>query len=769
MKRPLTFICISFILGILLGRYISKQEYIVFILMISSAFTFVGKKVLKTDLVFVMPVILLLGLFVFGIYNPVNENYGEEVQVEGWVNEVSYSKKGNQILDVEVVFIYHEDVTYETDYRVKVYMQEEEEFQVGNLVILDGYLNLPTVPKNDGGFDNYTYLNAKGFDYSFNSLGSELKGTKELNFMQELAEFRGELARIYDQILPLKEAAIVKAMILGDSSYIDEDLRELYADTGIAHVLAISGLHMGIISAILVWVFEKIFKVNKRKSGIIIVAILWLYALFVGFEASVVRSAIMISVMLLGRLFYRKSDGLTSLSLAALVILLVNPWQLWDVGFQLSFMSVLTLILISKFSGSDRKSTKDKIISMFVSGLVVSITTAPIVAWYFYKVPVFGCFANLLVIPIMGATVIFSMMSGAVGLVSVEVASFAGGGATYMILTFYEFVCKIFTSMPFSTFLVGKPSIISIILFYVFLITLYLKKFKVIYTYSSTIVIANLFAFAILSNRVLFKVDTVDFLDVGQGDCAVLRTYDQKTYIFDTGGYGYKELGVNTGKSIIIPYLQSHGISEVDGIFISHMDSDHALGAIELINEYSVKEVFVSDYVWEGEGIYNAILESARRTNTGMSEIGQGETLDLGGIRIECYYPKRTNVLEELDDNSGSLVLKLRIGEIDFLFTGDIGFEDEKELLSLGYDLSAEVLKISHHGSKNSSSYEFLNEVDMEFAVISRGLFNNYGHPSEEVLERLNNVGTKIYDTALDGQVSIKTNGQTVWIDTNKK
>ena len=751
MKRPMTLIALSFMMGIMLGRYISNLKFIALLLSCIAMVTLYSRIKMKTWFVLIVPIFTVLGMITFTNNNPDIIKYSEKVTVYGFVEETSFTKKDKQSLVLSVDKI---NDTIDIDYSVKVYIQDGMMFKPGDYIKIEGYLNEPRIPSNDGEFNNFAYLKSNGYDYTLTGTKAEKIGETTLSFIQKISLFREKINAVYDDIYPDNEAAIIKAMVTGDTYSLSGDLRLLYANSGIAHILAISGLHMAIVAGILIWILNAC-GINRRESGVITVLFLILYTIFTGGKIAATRSAIMISVMILGRLFYRKSDTLNSLGFSALIILIMNPWQLWDIGFQLSFVSVLSLATLGIMNLSE-----NKLKASLKASFWASTATLPIVAWNFYTVPLLGCFVNVLVLPLTGFVVGFSMLSGLVGLFSIE-GGLVFGGIAYIILKFYEFVCKFFTAIPFSTILIGRPHIGMIIAFYGILAAIYFRKHKkvLIASFSMMILVVA------MSNRLVYKVSSVDFLYVGQGDCAILRTYDNKAYIFDTGGYGYKEIGENTGINTIIPYLKSHGISVIETIYISHMDADHMFGAVELLSDYKVKKVVMSEYEWESKDLYMEIVERAKNSGTEIQFMSGGDEENInGGFKLYCYYPLTDKNISSNDDNGGSLVLKLEKDDTSFLFTGDIGFDEEKVLLD--FDIEADVLKVAHHGSKYSSGDSFLEHVNMKYAVISSGERNTYGHPHEETLVRLKD--TKIYSTAQNGTISFKTAGEKLWIETKR-
>lgn len=765
MKRPIAFAAVFFIIGIVSGRYISGGEYIALTLMLMFFCAFVMKSFFDSEFVFIFPLFTVIGLLVFTLNDGYLKEYEKDVFIKGVVLEASAIKDDKQSLVLKIDEINFDEKSENVKYKVKVYLPRGTFVKEGDLLVVYGRLNIPKTPVNDGGFNSFTYMKSNGYDYSFYAKDVVKFGEKPLSPIQLIGKFREKINRTFEIIYPFKEAGLVKAMVTGETSSIAEDLRELYRNGGISHILAVSGIHTGIIGGTLIWIFD-FFNINRRKSGVIIILILLLYMFFAGGRPSVVRAVLMVSIMLMGRFFHRLSDGLSSLSLAAVIILFINPWQLWDVGFQLSFISVLGLILIGE-RYKKHKGIFKQVVFMLKTSFFISIITMPVIAWYFYEVPLWGCFANVIILPLAGIVISFAMVSGVLGSLNPWLGIFFAG-PVFGVLKIYEFTAEAVSMVPFSNILLGRPPFLAVVSFY--LIVIILLKWEDIGR--GEIAICSVLALVIFGsmNYERFKgISTVDFLDVGQGDCAVLRLWNKDTYIFDTGGYGYKESGDNTGVKIVIPYLMSNGIAEVEGIFISHMDSDHMAGVFEIIEKYKVNNLYISRYNWKNEEDYIRLTQLAKSKNIVIWEIQGGVSAILEkGIEISCFYPFEWENKHN-NDNSGSLVLKLEIGEKRFLFTGDITSEDEKLIVERGIDLKTDVIKIPHHGSKFSSTHEFLEKAEAEFAVISYGKNNVYGHPSWEVVRRLEESGIQVFKTAADGMVTFKTDGTTIKAETMER
>lgn len=765
MKRPLLLGAIFFTAGITCGRYIPFRGYTALFLVCILGCILAKKQKVESNFVLVLPVFVLMGGLALLQADIDLPNYSGVAGVRGIVESTNITKTNRQSLMVKTEEIYFNGELFSEKHHIQILLKEGVMVQRGDLIAVRGTLSRPQRERNPGGFDALTYANAKGVQYQMFGEKVTKYGQRSMGIYGIICDFRDRINMVYDAVFPPNDAGLVKAMVTGDTSGLDEDIRDLYGNTGIAHILAVSGLHTGILTFLGLWILEKCVGINKRSASVAIMVLLGAYGVFAGGKISVVRAVIMMEVMLFGNIIYRDADVFNSLGLAAIIILLLNPYQLWDVSFQLSLVTTGGLILAGKYIMGGH-TWKDNLIYGIQTGILVNIVSFPIVAWYFYKLPLLGCFANLLVLPLTGILVGFAMVSGLVGLVWAPGAYFLGG-TVFVILKIYEGICRFFTAIPFSTFLLGKPSFPGIVLYYTLLLIIFFWPWKgKSFAFGTNLLVLLLL---IVGNR-LVQNTRIAFIDVGQGDCAVIHTYDNKTYIIDGGGKSEIEFGQNTGVKSVIPYLESCGIGTVDGVFITHMDTDHALGCAELINFYKVENVYVANYQWADEELFEWISTLANERGAKMNYISAGEWAQINNkTTLECLYPYNGKILDDNNDNHGSLVLKLCIGEQSILFTGDVESEDEMLMMLSGVDLRADVLKVAHHGSKYSSTEKFLKAVGAETAIISCGENNTYGHPNVDTIWRLEDTHAAIYTTPTNGCVTLTTDGRDLNIKTMKR
>ncbi len=753
LKRPVLWALLFTICGIYFRQGISKEICLVGFIFVTYVVTcFVIKRQIVPALSFL--IMLCVGFIVTGqsIKAAFPSLEGQMLLAcRGVIREEGETASGNQKLFIRM----DTGLGQEGGKKLELYAiwTGKERFEIGDMVVLSGEV-LPferqTAP---GEYDERLYLKTKGMDYKIYPERIQKVGeTKGINVW--LQKQKEKVFEVFDTVLPQKESGIVKAMVTGEKDDIDEATTDLYIKAGINHILCISGLHVSFLALFLHFLIKKGLKQTKRTAALATIAFCIGFLVFTGFSPSSVRAVIMISVVLLGRVLYRKSDWLNNLAIAALMVLLVQPLYLWNVGFQLSFATAIGiwvgLQVVSKMDG-----LWGKVEQSFVLSLFASLFSYPLVAYHFFHISLIGIIVNLFILPLCGPLLFFTFLTAVGGLIFPPMAAISAGGI-YGILKFYEIVCHIAVSVPNGYYLVGSPAILSIALYYLVLcmVSFYGKRFC---NEKSILLVMLALGASVFGNRLVFHENTIAFLDVGQGDSAVISTYDGKAVVIDGGGWYGTEVGKNTGVKVVKPYLEYLGVKELDGIFLTHFDSDHMLGVIELCENVPVKALYISEYPYTDTENWSVLKEVLEKQDIMLYTVGEGDTASWGADgQFDCLYPPVGVKFVGDDDNHGSLVLKYEYGGTKALLTGDAAAEDERIMLSKGADVSAEILKLGHHGSKNSSSEAFLLAVSPTVGIISCGKENIYGHPHEETLQRLNAQGVSVYRTDEQGTILAK-------------
>lgn len=667
---------------------------------------------------------------------------------------------------------------------VIAYLEGEYKVIIGSQVILSGKLSFWNKASNPGEFDAEEYYGNRDVLFSVKK-GKLLKvSTAENKILQNLKEFRLKQERILADNLPVGNAAIMKAMLFGNKKEMEEEIKTLYQNNGIAHVLAISGLHISLIGM-------SIYRLLRRlpiPGWLTLLGselFLLLYGCMVGFSASTFRAVFMFTLFLLSKVLKRSYDMVTAMAASAVIQLLVHPGYLFDCGFQLSYAAIMGIGILLPVLEQINESLKNKwlrkIIAQFFPSLSVTLMTAPILIYHYYELSFFSILLNFIVLPLMsplllcgiGLLVTANLFDRFSLFVMTKLVDVFGGvgrllfdvpGSFCMLLTkgfafvvnlilwIYETGCRLLELLPIGRKNIAPLPVWGLLLYYsfIFVMTILVKKKRHLYQ----------FVFTLLAFCLLLFPKKIDFsvwaLDVGQGDCNVIFTEEGNCFVIDCGSTSK----YNVGKKILIPFLKYHGIGRVDGVIVTHPDTDHMSGVLELLELGEEENIALNGiYIYE-KGLKNEyeaweeLVTLADEQEIPVHGIGQGDILQTDSMRMECIYPLEGQ--SGLTGNSASVVMKIDCGEFRGLFTGDLEMEGEKQLMAEYGETSCDLLKVGHHGSSGSSSTEFLQWVNPDCAVISCGKDNVYGHPHKETLERLENEGTVILTTPECGAICIR-------------
>lgn len=772
MKRPLLYVLTFYIFGILLGQ-LKEPSFVAFFFIPIIIFTFLLYKHYMWKVIFIFPFVTLLGIVILNLNvkpsnNFIEQNVNKNVEILARVIDIDYTSTGKQKVILKTNSITIDDLKLNTKLKIQAIFNSGVEVEFGQIVLVKGKLEAFDFPRNPGGFNEKLYMQTKRIDYKmFAEILS--KGKIVNSFDSYIYKLHKKIKNMYETILPLKEASVLEAMLLGDKQNLDTSVKETYRKSGISHILAISGLHISIISALL-WLILDTLKLNKRVSSTIILTVLIVYCIFTGNSVSTTRAVIMIGIVLFGNIIYYQSDIYTSIATAAFVLLIYQPLYLYDVGFQLSFGAVISIIVLSPVL--ERVYFIPKTIRLYlISTLAASLGTYPIIAYHFNTISVIGIVVNLLVLPLASILVCFGIISTVVSFIWIELGKFLCG-IVYFILVFYENICTIASNIPFSQIVTGQPNLILIFIYYTIILATayyyYLNKQKR-QSLKKYMLYMQIFLL-IISAIVIFKPKDLEivYLDVGQGDSIAIHTTKNKNILIDGGGNISKPLEeANTGTQIVLPYLRYKGINRLDCVFISHPDGDHIIGILELLDYIKINQIFIADT--DAKNDLLKILEmKASKYNIPINKLSKGNIVKVDdSISFECIYPTKDILIDSDDYNNNSLVLYMDYNNSKFLFTGDIEKEAEDRITKDYKKLDVDILKVAHHGSKTSSTQNFVDMVQPKVAIISSGKNNYYGHPHKEVLDRYKNIN--IYNTADEGAILIKPKNNKLIISTMRE
>ena len=667
------------------------------------------------------------------------------------------------------------------------------ELAVGVKVQVRGKLAPVEGPGNPGELDFRTYYRTKGIACRLYGENLAVAGGEAIPYYKGIAEFRMQCAGVLEKICMPEDVAVFKAVLLGDTSDMNPEMRDMYQRNGISHLLAVSGQHLAIIGGGIYLMIRRA-GAGYGKAGMISAVLVISYGIMTGSSGSAIRAVIMIGCLWLAAVKGRSYDTLSALGAAALILLCRQPYLLYHSGFELSFGAVLAISglggWMQSFLELERAWEKTLLIS-----LSVQIVLTPIVLYHYFQHPLYGIFLNLLVIPLVSIL----MYSGILGIV---LGSFwiqggvAAVGAGHYILRFYELLCEFAEGLPGYSLVLGRPSPGSLVMYFgihamgtavvLFCIRgrsafiraksparcndhLTVSHFRTrVSSISCKPMILMYFfgiyalSFAVLVPRPVKGLEVV-CLDVGQGDGLLLRT-GKRAVLIDGGSSSQKKLG----DIVLEPYLKSRGISWIDYAVVSHGDSDHINGLIYLLEES--KDIGIGTLVLpvmgKGEEVYENLTALARREGADVVYMKTGDWVETGELTLTCLYAGED--FGGKDRNSHSLVLCGDYKGFHMLFTGDMGEGQESSLVRLAEQEGTlqdihlnhvQILKTAHHGSRTSSSEVFLDRLKIRLAVVSYGEGNSYGHPSPETMARFREQGIAVLETGKKGAITFKTDG----------
>lgn len=510
----------------------------------------------------------------------------------------------------------------------------------------------------------------------------------------------------------------ILAFLYADKSLIEKDIYTKYQKIGVSHLFAVSGMHVSLISIVLLKLLNKI---KERKRYIIVSIFLSIYLFLTNFTISMVRATFQFILFFINKSFKLNIDNSNLVLFLFSILVIINPYNIYNIGFLFSFIISFTLIRCSKLIKGKFiiKSLKTSLISFFSS--------MPVLINNFFEVNFLGIILNIIYIPFV-SYILFPL-----SLVTVLFPSL--DNILYMFISCFEKITDFFSNIKFLSFSICKMNIFLIIIYYIIFIYILKRKKKLIY--KIIIVIISL-TFLINNGRIVNN--EVSILDVGQGDSSLIRLKN-KNILIDTGG----NINYDISKNILIPYFKSVGIKKIDYLVLTHGDYDHMGEAINLVENFKVEKVIFNC------GLYND-LENKLIEVLDKKKIKYYSCIKELNIDNNKFHFLQTKEYDNENENSN--VIYTELNGYKFMFMGDAGVEKEKDILEKYNVSKIDVLKIGHHGSKTSSDKSFIDEINPKYSVISVGKNNRYGHPNKEVLNNLDN--SKIYRTDINGEIQIK-------------
>ena len=745
--KPFTILMIPLIIGILITYYFATNNFLVIILLFFAIITLVYniiKGALNQRVILIL--FLLLGIFIGnnGVKSNLMDHIDKRLDYAGVIEEVLSREEGFSKYIVSVRNVDNRTISKE---KIILAISGNRDLEIGETINFSGELKLPKENTNPRLFNYRLNLMTEKIYTTMSIKDHSIKEIDSVNIAfryRVKSNFTDMVIDTFNTYLSEKNAGLMTGIFLGKSSYLSDEDIKIYRDMGLAHILAVSGLHIGIISAFIFFVLSNLG--IKRKINVIITSsIIWVYGYLIGFPPSILRSSIMFTILYYSQLIYEPYDSINSISFAMFILLMIHPYYLFNIGFQLSFAATFSIILLTPRIRQRFYPFKNKIIQSLSSILGVQIGLLPFQAYYFNHINMLNIIANLIMIPIVSITLILGFL-----MIIFTYIPHINRWLSYILeglLNVEAAILSYLQEIPINSLKIFSPEMITIIIFYLMLFIVFdiisirkLKKpiLKVCVFY---------FIFLIGINTYLMIDDDsteLHFIDVGQGDAILIRT-KTANYLMDTGGSLFGDFNIAEG--ITLPYLEKLGINRLDALFITHFDADHSQGVPLLLENINIGYIF-STYLTEDEEILNSIESSDVKSII----LREDDKLKLDDdVALDIIWPKE---ISNLNSNNRSLVSILKTEGANILLTGDIEKEAEY-FIKDKINTSIDILKVPHHGSNTSSTDEFLKAIRPRDAIISVGRNNLYNHPSHDVINRYDDMGIRVYRTDDRGLIRI--------------
>lgn len=742
IDRKLVKFTLTFILGIVIGYYTNLSYFTVLAI-------FICVSILMLALFHkVLPIILVIFALCFGVLwtdiNTPNLDYlakwqNKDVEITGIINPVTLGE-GKYIVKLEKI----NGKDFKGNKLLVQIKNNNLEYFWGDKIKLKGRLYSLRMRTNPGGFSEEKYWSLKGVSGRFITFSKGKLLERNEGFLNFAYKIREKVKKKIKENFGDKESGIILGLILGDKTYMDPGDYENFQKIGVAHVFAVSGLHVGYV-LLIYWFLSRILKTARLTNLIMVFFLLSSYSLLTGFTPSVVRASAMAFFVMLGTYFLRYKDFYTMLSSAALIILLFNPLELFSPSFQLSFLTTWGLVYFYPIAQEIFCRIPSIIKNILAVTFAAQVSSLPISIYYFNTISLFAPLMNIIIVSLFSLIVPLLFFTLAITFIANFLAEPFILFISFFLNVIVGTVNGVINYFPWGCSYLKHPHLYMIVVYYFLLIVL--REIKWIREKVPRVFRVKLGIISVILLTILILPISKDlnltFLDVGQGDSCVINSLNQEKIIIDGG----------PGEDTLFNYLKYLGTNKVALVILSHPDYDHINGLYKVLDSLKVGLLLVPPDVEENKEL-KRLKDIARNKGTKIVEAYQGINLSLrDGINLKVLSPDRKKI-GGLNVNDASLVLTLTYGKEDILFTGDIENEGIKRVLEVFSDI--EVMKIPHHGSKGSYLDEFYQKTSPELAIISVGRNNNYGHPHSLVIDNLMKRDTDILRTDKDGAIMLK-------------
>lgn len=668
----------------------------------------------------------------------------------------------------------------------RMYLGDEllSNVKIGNSIKATCGISVIEGPMNEGEFNQKNYYRSNGISFIAYAKEIDVINTKVDLLKQKIYEIKLIIKNQISAIFNEKDAGLFTGMVTGDRSGIDKEQKKKFSENGIAHIIAISGLHLSILGLAFFTFLRKFLSVNV--AGGIVSIFIFIYGIFIDASATSYRAITMLYIRFMSYAIGRTYDSKNTLYIIGFIFLILHPYLLFNAGFQFSYVAIFALNTEVKIETRNHLKVP--------AVITLTLFLFPITIFHYFTYPLYSIFLNLIVIPLMTFVLGFGLLGILTSFLSVSLGRIFAF-VVHIIFYIYDSLCLLIEKLPHNILWLGRPNIYEVLYFYIalFLVIyainnlykdkkrkyfangaensksiinndLYVNengKLKIKYKVLNVIRVCICTILLIVS--VIFisirKVNDlkITFISIGQGDSALIEAKNIILTI-DGGSTSNK----NNGEYVLLPHIKSRAINHIDYAFITHADSDHTNGIIYLLqNENDVKiNNLVLPINGKSDKKFDILKNAANERNVNIIYLKEKDKMNFAnGIVINVLSPDNKSINDKkYDQNELSLTFRFDYNNHSLLFTGDIGNLTMNRMVNDDYvvkNIKSDVLKVPHHGSKNSNVYEFFDKVRPKISVVSYGKNNNYGHPNSETLNSLKNVGSNTLKTAEKGQIDI--------------
>ena len=759
--RPLCIATICYIIGIIMGLYLSSFGivFLLCLLLFIIAFRF-NKKMYIYILIIIIgfSYIKLIDYSYEKNYRLVNSK--ENYIIEGIVVSDKRDKEYKEVYDLDVKKIDGMKIKVSKKYLLNIKKSKDINIKFGDYIKINAKIELPSKARNYMGFDYQRYLKSKKIIATIIDVENvEILDVNKANIEKNIFNsVRNNIKEIMYKLLPKDARELAVGMMIGDKDELDTNITENFKNSNLTHMLAVSGAH---ISYVILGLNLMLKKTSNRFRKIFIICFLIFFVGVTDFTPSVQRASIMAILLLVSTMLYRSQDTYTSIAVSGLIILIINPYSFFDIGFQLSFGGTIGIVLMYN-NLIKRFRTNGKLKGYIVSSICVSVCAnliiIPIIAFNFNTVSLTFWISNLLAGPFLGVIIILGFCVYLLSFVIFPVAKIISIPLKYLIYTLLVIV-KYCSKIPFSSITIRTPYIFEILIYYIVLYLVF--NYAKMKPYFKKLVVVIMIVILITNSCIYIQNHgkmIIYFIDVGQGDSTLIRTAKNKTILIDGGGSENSSFDV--GEKTLLPYLLDRKITVLDYVVISHFDTDHCGGILYLMEHIKVKNIIISKQGKESSN-YNKFKNIVLDKGISVIFVKKGDKIKIDNeTYMDILFPGNNFISDNILNNN-SIVTKICYNNFSILFTGDVEEIAENEICreyNTTDKLKANILKVAHHGSKTSSTAEFIKMVKPQIALIGVGEKNKFGHPNDGVIQRLKNMNTKIYRTDKMGEIEIQIN-----------